>query len=72
MLFSILKLLFTVALIVVLILSILIVLVRVTTASKLAKVKQQLSLQGYDVNSKVVGFFHPFCDACGGGEKVLF
>jgi len=21
---------------------------------------------------KVLGFFHPFCDAGGGGEKVLF
>ena len=21
---------------------------------------------------KTIGFFHPYCDTCGGGEKVLF
>ena len=39
---------------------------RFSTWLKLRKNKKQSGAK------KIIGFFHPFCDAGGGGEKVLF
>ena len=37
------------------------------TNVKISKVKKQL-----ETNKPILAFFHPYADACGGGEKVLF
>jgi alpha-1,2-mannosyltransferase len=34
--------------------------------------REELAKKVGNKDAKVVGFFHPFCDAGGGGEKVLF
>lgn len=39
---------------------------RISTWATLETIRQQTGAR------KVIGFFHPFCDAGGGGEKVLF
>ena len=44
--------------------------VRVSAWVRLAKLRRQ-STTG-DRNPRIIAFFHPFCDAMGGGEKVLF
>ena len=40
--------------------------IRIITKATLEEMKQRTGVR------KVIGFFHPFCDAGGGGEKVLF
>lgn len=40
--------------------------IRFSNWTALKKIKQQTGAR------KVIAFFHPFCDAGGGGEKVLF
>lgn len=40
--------------------------VRISTWTTLEAIKQRTNAR------KVIAFFHPFCDAGGGGEKVLF
>jgi len=40
--------------------------IRLNKQVTLQEIKQRTSAR------KVIGFFHPFCDAGGGGEKVLF
>ena len=39
-----------------------------------AKVRENAKEGDQNSNSSplIIGFFHPFCDAMGGGEKVLF
>ena len=43
-----------------------IIFTRLSTWNALNKIKQQTGAR------RVIAFFHPFCDAGGGGEKVLF
>ena len=46
------------------------VLVRLATKARLAELRKEV--QHSSEATKIIGFFHPFCDAMGGGEKVLF
>jgi alpha-1,2-mannosyltransferase len=48
-----------------------IVYLRVTNASRRNKLLSSLGIQETR-NSKVIGFFHPYCNAGGGGERVLW
>ena len=41
--------------------------VRLVTSYRISKLKQKLGTR-----KQVIAFFHPFAEACGGGEKVLF
>jgi hypothetical protein len=43
-------------------------LIRLSTSRKLEQNRFILK----SPNQKIIGFFHPAADACGGGEKVLF
>lgn len=54
---------FTIALII----SVFIVFTRLLTRIKLNNLKTK-----FNTTSETIGFFHPYADACGGGEKVLF
>ena len=44
----------------------LLIILRLATYLKLRKQKKETGAK------YIIGFFHPFCDAGGGGEKVLF
>lgn len=61
-----------------LILASLTALVRLATKLRLASFKRELRSSKHvggksdKREPRVIGFFHPFCDAMGGGEKVLF
>jgi hypothetical protein len=37
------------------------------TKFKISKIKRRL-----ETKKPILAFFHPYADACGGGEKVLF
>ena len=49
-----------------------ILIIRLANALKLRKLRQKLPKHDEDCEPRIIGFFHPFCDAMGGGEKVLF
>jgi len=51
----------------------LVLLIRVSSKMRLRDFKQVLiEKENHPADVKVLAFFHPFCDAGGGGEKVLF
>ena len=49
-----------------------IAIIRIANALKLHNLKQRLPKLDDNSHPRIIGFFHPFCDAMGGGEKVLF
>jgi len=46
--------------------------VRIATKIRLAQHRKAYAKEGCAKSVRIIGFFHPFCDAMGGGEKVLF
>jgi len=51
----------------------LVLVIRISASMRLKDCKQSLiDRENHPANVKVLAFFHPFCDAGGGGEKVLF